>query len=166
MHTRAFRSRSLRKTILVRPLADGDSATVLELFERLGDASRAARFHGAKPRLSHAELAQLAVVDADHHVLVAWVDGDPVPAASARLVRNAADAQLAEIAFEVADCYQGHGIATALVGTLIADARAAGITRVEGLVQPSNGAAVSLLRRVLVRAAMRYEDGAILVSSA
>jgi ribosomal protein S18 acetylase RimI-like enzyme len=166
MHTRAFRSRSLRKTILVRPLADGDTATVSALFERLGDASRAGRFHGAKPRLSHAELAHLATVDADHHVLVAWVDGDPAPAASARLVRNATDGHLAEIAFEVADSYQGHGIATALVRMLIADARAAGITRVEGLVQPSNGAAVSLLRRVLVRVAMRYEDGAILVSSA
>jgi ribosomal protein S18 acetylase RimI-like enzyme len=166
MHTRAFRSRSLRRTILVRPLADGDTTTVSALFERPGDASRAARFHGAKPRLTRAELAHLATVDADHHVLVAWVDGDPAPAASARLVRSVADGHLAEIAFEVADCYQGHGIATALVRMLIADARAAGITRVEGLVQPSNGAAVSLLRRVLVRVAMRYEDGAILVSSA
>ena len=166
MHTRAFRSRSLRKTILVRPLAVGDTATVSALFERLSDSSRAARFHGAKPRLSHAELARLAAVDRDHHVLIAWVDGDPAPGASARLVRNVADRQRAEIAFEVADCYQGHGIATALVGMLIADARAAGITRVEGLVQPSNGAAVSLLRRVLGRVSMRYEDGAIVVSSA
>jgi ribosomal protein S18 acetylase RimI-like enzyme len=166
MHTRAFRCHSLRTTILVRPLADADTATVRALFERLGDASRAARFHGAKPRLSCAELARLAVVDADHHVLVAWLDGDPGPAASARLVRNVADRELAEIAFEVADCYQGHGIATALVEMLIADARAAGITRVEGLVQPSNGAAVSLLRRVFGGVAMRYEDGAILVSSA
>jgi ribosomal protein S18 acetylase RimI-like enzyme len=166
MHTRAFRSRSLRKTILVRPLADGDTATVRALFERMGDASRAARFHGAKPRLSPAELARLAAVDADRHVLVAWVDGDPIPAASARLVRNTVDRHVAEIAFEVADRYQGHGIATALVRILIADARAAGITLVEGLVQPSNDAAVNLLRRVLGRLAMRYEDGAILVSSA
>jgi RimJ/RimL family protein N-acetyltransferase len=166
MHTRAFRSRSLGTTILVRPLADGDTATVHALFERLSDASRAARFHGAKPRLSDAEAAQLAAVGADRHVLVAWVDGDPEPAASARLVRDAADRCAAEIAFEVADRYQGHGVATALVRMLLDDARAAGISRIEGLVQPSNRAALGLLRRVLDPVTMQYEDGAVLVSSA
>ena len=166
MHTRALRNRSLGKTILVRPLEDGDTATVLALFERMSDASRASRFHGGKPRLRDEELAQLASVGSDRHVLVAWVEGDPEPAASARLVRDADDRRVAEIAFEVADCYHGHGIATALVGLLLEDARAAGITRVQGIVQLSNRAAVSLLRRTLAHVTLRYEDGALLVSSA
>ena len=166
MHTRVIRNRSLGKTILVRPLEHGDTATTLALFDRLSSSSRTARFHGAKPRLSDEELASLSSVGPDRHVLVAWVDGDPAPAASARLVRDADDRAAAEIAFEVADCYQGRGVATALVELLLEDARAAGITRVAGLVQPTNRAALALLRHVLARATLRYEDGAVLVSSA
>ena len=166
MYTRAVRNSSLGKTIVVRPLDNGDTGTILALFERMSGASRAARFHGAKPRLRDEELALLSTVGPDRHVLVAWIEGDPAPAASARLVRDADDRRAAEIAFEVADCYQHRGIATALVEMLLEDARAAGITRVEGVVQPTNRAALALLRRVLAHATSRYEDGAILVSSA
>src|SRR5262245_22514224 len=56
--------------VIVRPLRNGDTATVSALFERLGDRSRERRFCGAKPWLSELELANLARVDADHHVLV------------------------------------------------------------------------------------------------
>lgn len=166
MHTRAIENRGLDKTILVRRLEPGDTATILALFERMSEASRVARFHGSKPRLREEELALLSSVGPDRHALIAWVDGDPQPAASAHLVRNADDRSAAEIAFEVADCYQGFGIATALVEMLLEDARAAGITRVQGLVQPSNRVALRLLRRVLPHATMRYQDDAILVSSA
>lgn len=166
MHTRAIRIRKLRKTIAVRPLADGDTATVEALFERLTDTSRTARFHGAKPRLSERELAQLAAVGPESHVLVAYVDGDPLPAALARLARDPLDRRRAELACEVADCYHAVGIATALVRLLLDDARAAGIVLVEAVVEPSNRAALGLLRRVLGRATLRFEDGSIVVSSA
>ena len=86
--------------LTIRPLRNGDTATVAALFERLGERSRERRFCGAKPRLSELELANLARVDADHHVLVGYVDGDPEPVGIARLVR---DGTSAEIAFAVAD---------------------------------------------------------------
>ena len=60
-------------------------------------SARASRFCGAKPRLTDAELAALAKVDASRHVLVGYLDGDPRPAGIARLVRDGA---CAEIAFE------------------------------------------------------------------
>src|SRR5262245_29241546 len=56
----------------IRPLRDGDVGTVTSLFERLGERSREQRFCGAKPRLRDAELAALARVDGNHHVLVAY----------------------------------------------------------------------------------------------
>ncbi len=59
--------------ITIRPLRNGDTETVAALFGRLGPESRRARFGAAKPRLSPAELAELARVDATHHVLVATV---------------------------------------------------------------------------------------------
>ena len=143
MHTRALTPRH-GPTLLVRPLRHGDVRTVVAVFERLGEQSRRARFNGPKPCLSAAELRQLAAVDATHHALVAHVEGDPQPAAIARLVRDGATA---EIAFAVADEYQRRGIGSALTAELVADARAAGITEITALVASDNPAAVTLLRR-------------------
>jgi ribosomal protein S18 acetylase RimI-like enzyme len=131
--------------LTVRMLRDGDTATVAALFARLGSRSREKRFCGAKPRLSDDELRALARVDGDHHVLVGYLDGDSEPAGIARLVR---DGHGAEIAFEVADVYQGRGIGSTLAGELAADARAAGITQLVATVCGDNDPVVSLLRRV------------------
>src|SRR6185503_7026053 len=89
--------------LTIRPLRNGDTATVSALFDRLGERSRQRRFCGAKPRLSELELTSLARVDHAHHVLVGYVDGDPEPVGIARLVRSGTSA---EIAFAIADAHQ------------------------------------------------------------
>jgi acetyltransferase len=131
--------------VTIRPLRNGDTETVTSLFARLGERSRERRFCGAKPRLSDAELAQLARVDCQRHVLVGYVDGDLLPAGIARLVR---DGETAEIAVSVADCYQGHGLGTTLVSALADDARAAGITRFVATVCGDNPGIVAILRKL------------------
>jgi ribosomal protein S18 acetylase RimI-like enzyme len=131
--------------LTIRPLRDGDTATVAALFARLGDRSRERRFCGAKPRLSDAELAHLARVDTDHHVLVGYVDGDPEPAGIARLVRSGSTA---EIAFSVADEHQSRGVGSILAGELAADARAAGISQLVATVCGDNPRIVALLKRL------------------
>lgn len=162
MNARALTNRRLGALVTVRPLRDGDTDTIAALFDRLGPESRARRFHGSKPRLTESDLRALAAVDATRHVLVAHVDGDPEPAAAARLVR---EGDAAEIAFEVADRYQGAGLGTQLVELLLADARAAGIARVEAYVESGNRAAFALLRRVLGRPSVRLDGGDVLVSA-
>ncbi|HXR11292.1 MAG TPA: GNAT family N-acetyltransferase [Gaiellaceae bacterium] len=132
-------------TIIVRPLANGDVATVAAVFDRLGGESRRRRFNAAKPCLSDAELAQLAVVDGSHHALVAHVAGDPQPAGLAQLVRTGRST--AEIAFAVADDHQHRGIGSALTAMLLDDARAAGITEITALATGDNRAALALIRR-------------------
>ena len=131
--------------LTIRLLRNGYTATVAALFSRLGSRSREKRFCGAKPRLSDHELTALARVDGDHHVLVGYLDGDPQPAGMARLVRDGA---AAEVAFEVADAYQGRGIGTTLARELAADARAAGIRELVATVCGDNPPVVSLLKRV------------------
>lgn len=143
MHTRVLHLEHGR-SLIVRPLRHGDVRTVVAVFARLGDESRRARFNGAKPCLSRADLRQLAAVDSTHHALVAYADGDPQPVAIARLVR---DGRSAEIAFAVADDYQNRGIGSALASELLADARAAGITEITAVASSTNSAAVALLRR-------------------
>jgi len=153
MHTRILKPKH-GPTLIVRPLRRGDVDTVCSMFARLGERSRRTRFHGPKPRLTSAELERLAQVDANNHVLVAHVEGDPRPVALARLVRNG---RSAEVAFEVADEYQQRGIGSALTAELLADARAAGITQVVALVTSDNPAAIALLRRIVEALEIRFE---------
>jgi acetyltransferase len=129
--------------VTIRRLHDGDMTTVSALFDRLGVQSRAKRFGVPKPRLSEEELVALARADRKHHVLVGFLEGDPNPAAIARLVQ---DGDSAEVAVEVADVYQGRGIGTILAGELAADARAAGIKELRATVCGDNPRAVALLK--------------------
>jgi ribosomal protein S18 acetylase RimI-like enzyme len=135
----------------------------MAVFQRLGDASRRARFNGPKPCLSFDELRQLATVDATHYALVAHVDGDPEPVAIARLVREGARA---EIAFAVADEHQERGIGSALAGELVADARAAGITEITALVASDNPAAVALISRIARVFDVRFEGPELSIRAA
>jgi ribosomal protein S18 acetylase RimI-like enzyme len=162
MHTRILEPRRA-PALFVRPLRNGDTATVAAVFDRLGERSRRARYHGPKPRLTESDLAQLARIDANRHALVAYVAGDPRPVAIARLVR---DGDSAEIAFEVVDELQWRGIGTALTAELIADARAAGITEITALVASDNRAALALLRRILDALDIRFEGSELVVRAA
>jgi len=159
MHTRVVKAKH-GPELVVRPLRQGDVATVAALFERLGNASRLTRFNGVKHRLGEQELRWLATVGPNHHVLVAYVDGDPEPVAIARLVRTGATA---EVAFEVADAYQGRGIGSALTQELVADACAAGIVEVTALVRSDNPAALAVLQRTLGQLEVRFEGSEMLV---
>src|ERR1051325_11696257 len=109
-HARRMHSRYV-DGVVIRPLRAGDEETVLAVFGRLGPESRRRRFGAAKAHLSAAELSLLSRVDAEHHVLVAYADGDRQPAGLARLVR---EGTAAEVAFEVADAQHGRGIGNAL----------------------------------------------------
>ena len=162
MHTRLLEPKH-GPALVVRPLRNGDVATVQAVFERLGDRSRRARFNGPKPRLTATDLVDLASVDSSRHALVAYVAGDTRPVAIARLVRDGATAQ---IAFEVADAYQQRGIGSILTAELIADARAAGITEITALVSSDNPGAVALLRRILGRIEIRFEGPELSIRAA
>jgi GNAT superfamily N-acetyltransferase len=143
MQTRALRI-SKHGLVTIRPLRNGDTATVAALFERLAPTLQARRFDSTKPHFSDAELAQFATVDGRCHTLVAYMDRDPVPAGIAQLVRDRRCCTNAEIAFSVADSYDGQRIGSALVQWLANDARAAGIThltaaRYPGRIRRSSG---------------------------
>jgi ribosomal protein S18 acetylase RimI-like enzyme len=150
--------------LTVRPLRNGDVATVAAVFERLSDESRRARYNGPKPCLSAAELRLLATVDESHHALVAFVEGDARPAAIARLARE--NRTTAEIAFAVADEYQHRGIGSALTAELICDARAAGIIEITALAASDNPAALALLRRTTTVTAVTPEGTALSIRAA
>jgi GNAT superfamily N-acetyltransferase len=134
--------------ITIRALRNGEASAVQAVFDRLGPRSRLLRFGGAKNVLMPSDLEQLARIDANHHAVVAVADGEPI--GIARLVR---DGDTAEVAFAVADEWQGKGVGTVLVDRLTADARAAGITRFVATVSESNPRSLALLRRIRAQVA-------------
>jgi RimJ/RimL family protein N-acetyltransferase len=129
--------------ITVRPLRNGETTVVQAVFDRLGPRSRLLRFGGAKNVLFPKELEELARVDGNHHVLVAYLGGEPVG-----IVRLVRDGDTAEVAFAVVDELQGNGIGTVLVDRLGADARAAGIKRFHADVRPDNKPSLALAARL------------------
>jgi GNAT superfamily N-acetyltransferase len=140
--------------ITVRPLRNGDTEVVQAVFDRLGPQSRRLRFGGVKNVLTRADLDQLARVDGDHHVLVAWLDRKPV--GIARLVRDGA---VADVAFAVVDSLQGNGVGSVLSQRLAEDARAAGIKTLRATMSPENGASLALMRRMTDGLKLRYAAG-------
>ena len=129
--------------VTVRPLRRGDHDAIQAVFDRLGPVSRRLRFGGAKNVLLPSDLELLTRVDANHHVLIAYVEGEPVGVA--RLVR---DGKVGEVAFAVVDDCQQRGIGTLLVERLAEDARAAGIESFRADIAPGNVASRALLLRL------------------
>src|SRR3954469_8090411 len=119
MHTRVITPRH-GPTLIVRPPRGGDPPPVPPVLHGPGGPPRRSRFNGPKPCLRDAELRELSRMDDAHHALVAWVEGDPLPIAIARLARTSRGS--AEIAFAVADDYQHRGIGVALAAELVSDA--------------------------------------------
>jgi acetyltransferase len=142
--------------VTVRPLRSGDAAVVQSVFDRLGPRSRRLRFGGAKNVLGPAELAALALVDGDHHVLVAWLDREPV--GIARLVRSGA---VADVAIAVVDDVQHRGIGRVLVERLACDARASGIEELRATMHADNSASLALMRRATQGLRVHYAAGQV-----
>ena len=148
-------------TLTIRPLRNGDTETVQAVFDALGDDSRRLRFGSAKPVLGPKELADLSRADGLHHALVGYMAGTPV--GIARLVRDASSRHIAEVAYAVADEWQGRGVGTALMRALVADAAAAGITHVHADIRMENRASLSLLRKATTIVSRRVVGGDLAV---
>jgi RimJ/RimL family protein N-acetyltransferase len=147
---------------VVRTLAAGEVAVVQQVFEGLSERSRYQRFLGAKPALSRDDLALLSAVDHDIHEALVAVD--PVTGSAvgeAHLVRDRCDRSVAEVAFAVADDWQGRRLGTRLALLLAARARELGIQRVRANMLSGNTRSRALMRRMGRVVNRSYEGAAV-----
>ncbi len=107
--------------LMLRPVLPGDDERTMHGHIQFSSETLYRRFMTARlpsPALLH----YLSEVDyVDHFVWVVTDGSDPV--ADARFVRDESDPTVAEIAFTVADAYQGRGIGSFLIGALSVAAR-------------------------------------------
>ena len=131
-------------TVRVRPTRAGDEPAILAFLGALSDESRYFRFFSGAPNLNEAA-RRAAVSDIIQRCnLVALVGAVPTIVAQAGYVRN--DADRAEVAFAVADTFQGRGISTILLGQLAEIAYAAGIATFDASVLSENHRMVGVFR--------------------
>jgi RimJ/RimL family protein N-acetyltransferase len=155
-----------RRRVRVRPMSATDGDALLTVFDGLSPASRRARFLAPVDRLTASMQRSLTAVDGSQHVgLVAEVrqGRERRPIGLARYVVSPDGS--AEVAYEVVDEWQGHGVGSQLVRELVATARRHGVERLHASILRENAASLAVLRAALPQLRIR-EDGGQLEASA
>jgi acetate---CoA ligase (ADP-forming) len=132
-------------TVHVRPTRAGDEPAILAFLSGLSEESRYFRFFSGAPNLK--EAAQRAAVSdlKERCNLVATVGAAPSIVAQAGYVREEKDQ--AEVAFAVAETFQGRGISTILLGQLAEIAQTVGITTFDASVLGENHRMIEVFRQ-------------------
>jgi GNAT superfamily N-acetyltransferase len=135
--------------VRIRPLTATDRARLAEEFVHLSEQTKHRRFGMVAHRLSERDLDRLADIDhQDHEALAAIAPGTDRIVGVARYIALPDDPGAAEVAVEVDDDWQGHGLGRRLIDELFTRARAEGITRLLAYVSTDN----LLVRGWIVRA--------------
>jgi RimJ/RimL family protein N-acetyltransferase len=135
----AFETLRDGRRLEIRALRPDDRADLIAAVDRSSGQSLYRRFFAVKRSFTESEIDYFLNVDFVNHVaLVAIVDvaGQAVIAGGARYV--VVQPGKAEIAFTVADQYQGQGVGTALMHHLATIARGAGLKELIAEVLPDN----------------------------
>jgi acetyl coenzyme A synthetase (ADP forming)-like protein len=130
-------------TLHVRPVVAADAPAMRRFFEALSLESIGLRFFGV-PNFDWATKWAVETDEAERYALVATAGPGHLIVAHGAYVRI--DGERAEVAFVVADAWQGHGIATIMLGQLAAAAQAHGITAFSAEVLPGNHRMIGVFR--------------------
>lgn len=135
--------------VVIRPVLPQDEGLTAAFFGNLPAPARYDRFMTPMRHLPPELVKRFTNIDyARHLALVAelFEDGREIVVAEARYVRGA-DSSTAEFAVSVADQWQGQGLASRLLGTLLCRASTAGVQRMVGETLASNGKMLHLARK-------------------
>ena len=148
-------------SIRLRPLRPEDEPALLAFLAGLSDEARAFRFFSAGIDLGAAARHAADVDYADRYGVVA-VTHDETILAHGMYVRDGAD--LAEVAFAVAETLRGEGIATTMLAHLADAARSVGITRFVADVLPENHRMARVFRDSGFEATVSADSDALIIT--
>ena len=150
--------------VLIRPIRPDDKGMLADGLRRLSPESAQRRFLTPKRSFSRAELAYLTEVDGRDHVALV-VESPVAPErrliAAARFVRLQDDPQAAEVAFTVADEWQGRGLGSLLGEHVAHAARNRGIRRFTATMSSDNRPAHRLMRKLTDHLEQRHVGGGV-----
>jgi RimJ/RimL family protein N-acetyltransferase len=150
--------------VLIRPIRPDDKALLADGLRRLSPQSAQRRFLTPKRSFSRAELRYLTEVDGrDHVALVVEYLADPVRRliAVGRFVRLQDDPEAADVAFTVADDWQGRGVGSLLGEKLAAEARLLGIRRFTATMASDNVPAHRLMAKLSAHLEQHHAGGGV-----
>jgi RimJ/RimL family protein N-acetyltransferase len=149
-------------TLELARMAPDDGARLLRFHHTLSPDTIYFRYFGVHPELRTDELFRFTHVDhRDREAIVAVSEGEIVGVA--RFDRSA-DRSEAEVAYVVADAWQGRGLGTVLFDRLAELARAVGITRLVAHTLPENRRMLRLFHHSGFPVSDRFQDGVIRVT--
>ncbi|MTB07898.1 MAG: GNAT family N-acetyltransferase, partial [Actinobacteria bacterium] len=143
----------------IRPVRPTDRGELKELHDHgLSDTSAYYRFFGLRPHFPHEFLDNMTRFDPEHRVTLVGILGDAIVAAG---TYNRESVDDVEVAFAVADRYQGLGIGTLLLEDLAVLARAMGFTRLVAHALPGNRPMLSVFANVGLVVRTRLDAGIV-----
>jgi len=132
-------------TVRIRPIVPADTDALQAFVQNMSTQSSYFRFFRVKRELDPEELVAFTEIDYKTDMaFVAIVDGELVGVGRYNSIPS--DPTSAEIAFTVADAFQGRGIGTLLVFRISAYARALGIERFRAFLLADNHAMMRVFR--------------------
>ena len=136
------------RPVAIRRLRDDDRPLLEEFLKHLSDRSLTIRFFAPVPRATAlAELVRgTSSTERCALVMLATFEGRPMIIGHAEYARDGIQSPGAEVAFLVADAFQGHGCATLLLGRLARAARAVGIREFHAAVRMENDQMLAVFR--------------------
>ena len=146
----------------LRPIRPDDAAALAEFNRTLSSESRYLRYFSFRRGIGDRELDRFTHPDGRLHAgVVAFVGGELVGHACF----DRKDGELdAEVAFEVADAFQGRGLGTLLLETLVRQARGEGIHTFTARVLPQNRKSLQVFRDLGLQERTCFEEGCVLVA--
>ena len=141
----------------ITPLRPHEAAPLVAVHAGMSPTSRRLRYSAPTPRLTDHMVRTLTDLrPGEHEAYAAWRDGRPV--GIVRWIRTSERPQSAELAVEVVDDEQGHGVGRALVAHAAARAWGAGVRTLMVSVDPHNDRVRGWLARRHARALLEDAD--------
>ncbi|MCX8201452.1 MAG: GNAT family N-acetyltransferase, partial [Candidatus Caldarchaeum sp.] len=148
------------RTVLLRPIKPEDEPIEYELIKGLSEESSRFRFFQVIREITHEMLVRFCNIDYDREMAIIAEyreDGKVRNVGVGRLIIDP-DRRRAEFAVLVADDFQGLGLGTKLVDTLIEIATEKKISTVYGIILPENTRMINLARKMGFTVKRRSED--------
>ena len=146
----------------VRAIRPDDTARLQAFHAHLSSDSVVYRFFRYLPVLPDADAMRFTHVDYVDRMALVATDGQGEDESILGVVRyDRMGPEVAEVAFVVADRWQGHGISTALLHRLAAYARLRGITRLLAVTLATNAKMLEVLRHAGYPLSAHYATGEV-----